>query len=68
MNQNNGCTSKTVLVKFKKSSLLHKPFLIKWSIKGQEIRNVLKCPHGLWMSPVYTIYLVNSIGQGSKNI
>ena len=34
------------------SILLHKPYLVKWSTKGEGGQKCLKiCPHGLWMTP-----------------
>ena len=37
---------------FKMSIFLHKPYLVKWSTKGERGKKCpKKCPHGLWMTP-----------------
>ena len=36
------------------SILLHKPYLVKWSIKGEGVKNIKKnCPLCLWMPPMW---------------
>ena len=40
------------------SMLLHKPYLVKWSMKGEGSQKSPKnCPHGLWMPP-HTVFQV----------
>ena len=33
------------------SILLHKPYVEKWSTKGEGSKMSKNCPHGLWMTP-----------------
>ena len=35
----------------KTTILLHKPYFVKWSKKGEGIKNVKRLSHGLWMPP-----------------
>ena len=39
------------------SMLLHKPYLVKWSAKGEGGQKSPKnCPHGLWMPPYVDVH------------
>ena len=49
---------------FAKCLLLHKPYLIEWSTKGDGVKIYSKnCPHGLRMTTVRIIVRVNGMGR-----
>ena len=48
------------------SILLHKPYLVKWSTKGEEPKKSKICPHDLCTTPCYVDKEKGSIEAGAN--